>query len=207
MLIDVESYVASSDYSRHLTITRRIWSEPAITGIAGAYVFLSYLSLPVLLGVRSSRGFPARSALDGERERTFLMNITGCTENDYWRGGIKNRRVQRQASMLGRRHIEFSGMRLEYLDFIGAIVTLAPLEVRGRLAGPGHARLCRGYWHYMRHAMSLLNADIGDESTARDRCWDFINAHAASSSEGSRLYASLQAHHPWHVERAVRMLP
>jgi len=202
-----EAYVASPSYSYDLATTRRIWSEPAITGIAGVYVFLVYLSLPVLLDVRSGSGLPARSALDGERERAFLMNITGCTEDDRWCGGIRNRQVQRQASLLGRHHAGFRGMKPEYLDFVGAVVALAPLEVRARLEAPVDAGLRRSYWRYMSHAMLLMKADIGDEPTAWDRCLDFIDAHAGHSGEACRLYESLRSRHSWYVERTVPMLP
>jgi hypothetical protein len=206
-LDDVDSYASSTDFNDDLAITQHMWSEPTVTGTAGAYVFLLYLSLPVLLNVRSDSGQPARSSLDGDRERAFLMNITGCTESDHWRGGISNRRVQRQASLLGRRHVNFTGMRLEYLDFISTVVALAPLEVRAHLGAPVDVRLRSGYWRYMRHATSLLNAGIGDEVNAGDRCRDFIDTWATPSAEGSRMCVSLRAHHPWHVDRAVPMLP
>lgn len=205
--MDVESYVMSPSYSRDVDVTRRIWSEPAMAGTAGIYIFLLYLSLPVLLDVRSGSGMPARSALDGERERAFLMNVTGCTEDDSWRGGIRNHRVRRQASLLGRHHAGFSGMRPEYLDFIGTVIALAPLEVRKELRAPTYSQQRRNYWRYMSHATSLCRADIGDEPTARDRCQYFIDAFAAPSREGSRLYGSLQARHPWYVERASPLLP
>jgi hypothetical protein len=109
--------------------------------------------------------------------------------------------------MLGRNHARFSGMQPEYLDFIGTVIALAPLEVRTELQAPAYGQRRRRYWRYMSHATSLLSADIGDESTAQDRCRDFIDAYAAPSGEGSRLYASLQARHPWYVERAASMLP
>lgn len=204
---DIQPYVASSEYSYGLAATQLMWSRPKITATAGVYVFLFYLSVPVLLGVRSSTGLPARPALDGERERDFLMNITGCTKNDQLRGGISNLRVQRQARLLGHRHAKFNGMRPDYLDFIGTVVTLAPLEVRARLDSFTDPQLQGRYWRYMHRAMSLLCADIGDETGARDRCLAFIDAHAAASTEGSRLYASLQARHPRYVERAMCILP
>jgi hypothetical protein len=203
----IDSYVMSPGYSRDLAATRRVWSQPAVAGTAGAYIFLLYLCLPVLLEVRSASGMPARSALDGERERAFLMNITGCTEDDYWYGGIRNCQVRRQAGLLGRRHAGFSGMRPDFLDFIGVVTTLAPLEVQAEQQSPVQGRCRRSYWRYMSYATSLLSADIGDESTARDRCRSFVDAYAAPSGEGGRLYASLRSHHPRYVEQATSMLP
>jgi hypothetical protein len=207
VLADIESYVTSTGYFNDIAVTRQIWSQPAMAGTAGAYIFLLYLSLPILLDVRSGNGLPARSALDGERERAFLMNITGCTDHDRWRGGIRNQQVRRQANLLGSHHARFAGMRPEYLDFIGTVITMAPLEVQTKLPAIAHVQRRRSYWRYMNHAMSLLGADVGEESTARDRCLDFIDAYGAPSSEGSRLYASLDARHPSYVERAAAMLP
>jgi hypothetical protein len=205
--MNIQLYVASPDYPRDLAATQALWSSATITATAGAYVFLLYLSIPALLGVRSGSGLPARSALDGERERAFLMNITGCIKNDRCGGGIRNPRVQRQACLLGRRHATFSGMRSDYLDFIATAVTLAPLEARTGLAAPVDAELQRRYWRYMWYATSLLGADMADEPEARDRCLAFVDVHAAVSSEGSRLYASLQGRHPRYVERAIPLLP
>jgi hypothetical protein len=87
------------------------------------------------------------------------------------------------------------------------VVAFAPLEVREQLGAPVDAQFRSGYWRYMRHATSLLNASIGDEVTAGDRCRAFIDTWAAPSAEGGRMCVSLRAHHPWHVNRAVPMLP
>lgn len=135
------------------------------------------------------------------------MNITGCPENDLWDGGIKNRRVWRQASLLGSRHLGFGGMRPGYLDFIGTVITAAPFAVRAELRAPAWEQRRGDYWRYMGHAMSLLDADIGDEATAWSRCLDFTNAQAAPSAEGGRLYALLKARHSWYVAQAVPALP
>jgi hypothetical protein len=135
------------------------------------------------------------------------MNLTGCTENDLWTGGIRNRRVWRQASLLGRHHLGFGGMQSGYLDFIGIVISTAPFAVRAELRASGW-NLCRGdYWRYMGHAMSLLSAHIGDEATAQDHCLNFIEAHAAPSQEGSRLYKLLEARHPSYVGQAIPALP
>jgi hypothetical protein len=203
----IDSYTRSPGYTRDLAATQRIWSQPATAGTAGAYIFLLYLCLPILLDVRPASGVLARSALDGERERAFLMNLTGCTDDEHWRGGIRNPRVRRQADLLGRHHARFGGMRPGYLDFIGVATTLAPLEVRTEQRTPVQGRCRRNYWRYMSRATSLLSADIGDEASARDRCRSFVDAYAAPSGEGSRLYASLREHHPQYVAQAAPILP
>lgn len=205
--MDIQSYIATPDYAHDLSATQLVWSQPIITATAGAYVFLLYLAVPALLRVRSGNGLPARSALDGERERLFLMNMTGCITNDEWSGGIQNPRVQRAAYLLGVHHLQFRGMQPNYLNFIGTAVALAPLEVRTAFQIRVDAALRHKYWRYMSRAMSLLSADIGDEPSARDRCLAFIEAHAAPSDEGSRLYASLHSCHPRYTEEAILLLP
>jgi hypothetical protein len=204
---DTGRYVESSIYSGDLAATRAVWSDPVSAGIAGASIFLIYLSLPELLDVRSGNGLPARSALDGERERAFLLNLTGCAQDDRWADGIRNRRVWRQVSLLGRRHLGFGGMRPGYLDFIAMVISTAPFAVRAELRAPAWAPRRSGYWRYMSHAMSLLSANIGDAATARDRCLDFLETRAAPSEEGRRLYLSLAARHPWYVDKASSALP
>lgn len=135
------------------------------------------------------------------------MNLTGCSESGPWTGGIRNRRVWREASLLGRRHLRFGGMQPSYLDFIGIVICTAPFAVQAELREPAWEPHRTAYWRYMGHAMSLLSAHIGDQATAPDRCLDFIEAHAAPSEEGSRLYAQLEARHPWHVGQASLALP
>src|SRR6266496_5451246 len=37
---DIEPYLGSPGYPRDLAITRRVWSDPMVTGTAGVFVFL-----------------------------------------------------------------------------------------------------------------------------------------------------------------------
>ena len=72
---------------------------------------------------------PARSALDGEVERIFLLRLIDLTSQREWQGGIRNTRVQQMAKKLKHRHVQFDGMRPEYMNFIGAIIALSALRV------------------------------------------------------------------------------
>jgi hypothetical protein len=204
---NVRSYISSSVYDDDLAATRFVWELPTLVATAGAYIFLLYLSVPELLGVSPGNGRLARSVLDGENERVFLAKLTGMTRNAKRGDGIRDPRVRRQARLLGDRHASFGGMRPCYLDFIGTVTTLAPLEVRAELNAPVGTQRQDRYWRYMSNAMSLLRSSIGHEAGARDRSWAFIDAHAATSAIGSQMYAALRARHPRHVQLAVPMLP
>lgn len=203
---DIGAYLESSCYLEDLAATRSVWAEPLVVGTAGIFIFMTYLTVPALVAVRSGNGLPARSSLDGERERAFLLRLLGGTDEESWQGGIKNQRVQQHTVLLYRRHAKFSGMRPEYLSFMGSVIALAPLEARKSLRTPLCDRDRRRYWRYMTHAVSLLGAQIGSEAEARDRCLRFVRAHAAPSSEGSRLLESLRLLHPDYVERALPSL-
>jgi hypothetical protein len=205
-MTDAYCYIESPDYDTDLFATHLVWTRPLVLETAGTFVFLTYLSLPDLVAVRSSRGVPARSTLDGELERTFLLRLINLTKQSEWQGGIRNTRIRHMAEKLKQRHANFDGMRPEYINFIGAIIALSPLRVLqyGQQHVDGQDRA--GYWRYMTHALSLLGADVGAEDAAQAGCASFIEAHAAPSADGSMLFESLAQHHPRFVERAVPAL-
>lgn len=196
----------SSDYGRHLEATRRVWSAPMLVETAGVFIFLTYLTVPVLVSVRSASGAPARSALDGEREREFLLRLLGFTEKPRWQGGIRNTHVQRHATLLYEQHTAYFGMRSEYLDFMAAVIALAPLRVRELMDSPANELDRSGYWSYVSTAMSLFDSEIGSEPEARKMCLGFIDAYAGPSAEGRQLLTSLRTRHPEYVQRATPLL-
>jgi hypothetical protein len=205
-IADTYRYVDSPGYDTDLVATHLVWTSQLVLETAGTFVFLTYLSLPVLVAVRSGRGVPARSTLDGQAEQAFLLRLVDLTGQSAWQGGIKNARVQHMAEALYKRHVDFAGMQPEYMDFIGAIIALGPLRVLQRAQQYVHDQDRAGYWRYMKHALSLLGADIGSEEAAQDNCASFIEAHSAPSADGSILLESLVQHHPRFVERAVPAL-
>lgn len=205
-IADTYRYVESPDYHTDLFATQLVWARPLVLETAGTFVFLTYLSLPLLVAVRSSRGVPARSALDGELERIFLLRLLDLTGQSAWQGGIRNTRVQHMAKKLRQRHANFDGMRPEYMNFIGAIIAVGPLRVLqcGEQDLDDQVRV--KYWRYMTHALSLLGADVGTEGAAQAGCANFIEAHAAPSTDGGMLFESLIQHHPRFVEGALPAL-
>lgn len=204
--MDTYCYVESPDYEADLFATHLVWAAPMVLETAGTFVFLTYLSLPILVSVRSRRGVPARSALDGEVERIFLLRLIDLTSQREWQGGIRNTRVQQMAKKLKHRHVQFDGMRPEYMNFIGAIIALSALRVlqcdQQCVRDQDRVR----YWRYMVHALSLLGANVSTEEAAVAECAGFIEMHAAPSADGSMLFESLIQQHPRFVERAVPAL-
>lgn len=199
-------YVESCDYDIDLSATHLVWTRPLVLETAGTFVFLTYLSLPILVAVRSSRGVPARSTLDGQMERIFLLRLIDLTRQSAWQGGIRNTHVQHMAKKLNKQHADFDGMRPEYINFIAAIIALSPLRVLQCVQQHVDDQDRIRYWRYMTHALSLLGADVGTEEAAQDGCASFIEAHSAPSADGRILFESLIQHHPRFVERAVPAL-
>jgi hypothetical protein len=204
--MDINDYLTSSCYSRDLAATRRIWADPSVMATSGAFIFLMYLASPALVAVRSGTGRLARSALDGERERAFLMRILGLTEQKAWQGGVANMRVLRQVERLYEHHSHFAGMKQEYLDFMGAVIALAPLRVRMTTETAPEAKDRVRYWRYIRYASSVMGAGFDRESDAEECCRRFAELHSGTSAEGAQLLRSLTLQHPHYVTRAIPLL-
>lgn len=204
--VDIDSYRYSSSYSPDLAATCRVWGDPYILATSGAFVFLTYLASPTLIAARSGAGKPARSVLDGDRERAFLLRFLGLTESNSWQGGVANPRVLRQAQLLGKRHSQFIGMKQEYMNFMSAVIALAPLRVKGARRTPPTTRDRERYWRYISCASSAIGTSIGSESDAENSCRDFISGNSDTSAEGAELLRSLVQHHPDHVARAIPLL-
>jgi hypothetical protein len=202
----LSSYVGSANYCRDLDAVHVVWSPPTVLETAGTFVFLTYLTLPVLLAVRSARDSLARSVLDGERERRFLLRILGLDDDVAWRGGVENVRTRRAVESMSRYHQGFTGMRQEYLDFIAALIALSPLRVRERLASDPAADDRARYWRYISYALSMFGTQLGSEPVARGRCEAFTRAYARGSADGLELFVSLNEHHPRYVRLATPVL-
>lgn len=202
----LSSYLDSPDYAHDLDAVRWMWSLQTVLETAGTLVFLTYLTLPNLLAVRPPGGAYARSVLDGERERRFLLRVLGLDAGAAWRGGIENARTRRAISAISRLHNTFPGMRQEYLDFIAAVIALSPLRVRGRLGRPATEDERAKYWRYMSFALSLFGTSLDREGGTDGFCESFASAHARPSAEGRTLLVSLSLHHPRYVQLAIPSL-
>lgn len=199
-------HVGSGRFERDLQAARSAWSDPAVLGAAGAFIFLTYLTLPALVAVRSGSGAPARSFLDGRRERVTLRRLVGLDDAPKWDGGVRNGNVRQLAADLGDRHRRFVGMRVEYLDVMAAVIALAPLRVRTVLALTDAAADRIAYWRYMRHVVALIGAELAAEEVAVAMCQSFVDVHAGTCEDGRRMFAALNDRHPDHVAAAVLAL-
>ena len=202
----LSGYLDSPDYARDLDAVRLIWSQPTVLETSGAVVFLTYLTLPNLLAVRPPGGALARSVLDGERERRFLLRVLGLDASPAWRGGIENARARQAISAMSRHHRRFPGMRQEYLDFIAAVIALAPLRVRERLGIRAAEDERARYWRYMSSALSLFGTGLDSEGITDGFSESFASAHARPSADGRQLLISLNQHHSRYVRLAIPSL-
>jgi len=199
-------YIGSAGYHNDLEAARLAWSVPTVLETAGALVFLTYLSLPVLLAVRPPSGTLARSVLDGERERTFLLRVLGLDNDAAWSGGIQNARTRHLVTSMGRYHSRFRGIRPEYLDFIAATIALSPLRVRAQLGSCLPAADRTGYWRYISQVLSAFGACLETEKSASLFCDAFTSEHAQRSADGQELFLSLDQRHPRYVRLAIPSL-
>lgn len=202
----LRNYVTTPVYSADLAATRRIWSVPDVLATAGVFVFLTYLAVPDLLRVRRPDGRPSRSMLEGMQERAFLLRLIGLDQDPVWSGGIHNSRTRELAALLTRGHHNLEHMRQEFMDFISAIIALAPLRVYDHLPNEVSQGDRTGYWRYMSQAMSLFGTTLRTEAEESQWCAEFVNQHSRSSAEGQLLFRSLNERHPRYVRLALPTL-
>jgi hypothetical protein len=198
----VRSYCGSASYALDVAATRSVWLRQSVLPAAGTFVFLAYLTVPELLTVRPGHGGLARSALDGYRERAFLLRLLGLTAEPRWSGGIKNAKVQRHTALLAQRHSGFPGMKQEYMNYVAGTIALSPLAICAQFGEPVPGGDRSRYWRYIRHGMSLLGVSMRSEQAVMKDCRAFAGARAGPSVEGRRLLESLTRHHPSYVEMA-----
>jgi hypothetical protein len=204
---DLGMYLRSPDYERHAAAARQVWGDPDTMKTAGVAVFLAYLSVPTLNAVRSGRGRPARSILEGNRERAFLMRLLGLDlSNGGCSEGIKDAGTRRQCEALRRQHMAFSGMTLEYLSFMAIIIASAPLCVAEVYSTPHGAALQDEYWEYMRTAMALVGGHLGQRDDDLRRVDDYLARHCGLTPMTARSILALRARHPVHFARCLPTL-
>jgi hypothetical protein len=173
--------------------------------IAGAFVFLTYLTMPALTAVRGPEGLP-RSTLDGMAERTFLLRLLGLSAEPSWTGGIANPRVRRLAEAVAERHSGMPGMRQEYMDVIGSLIAVAPLRTRAELGRPPSPGEVPRYWRYMSAVLSLMGIQLRSSAGAEEKCQVFVEEHAEFSADGQAMISSFAQRHPRYVTSALPVL-
>jgi hypothetical protein len=201
-------YLHSADYAADPTAAQAIWSSSAVPETAGAFIFLTYLTLLTLTAVRTASGprCMAHSVLDGQAERLFLLRLLGLADDPAWGGGIRNQHVRKMAATVVGRHLGFSGMRHEYLDLIAALVALVPLRVRsywGYATGDGERAR---YWRYITHEMSLMHAQLAGEEQADQASVGFVKRTSGLIVDCEAMIRSFADRHPVHVRRALPIL-
>src|SRR2546421_12533877 len=114
MTVQLSAYLEGSDYQHDLKATNHIWAGTDILGTAGVFMFLSYLTIPLLTAVQPvaspSRVVSMKLGLESEREKRFLLRLLGLSQESGWAGGIRNIRVRDMAGELVRTPLRFAGV-------------------------------------------------------------------------------------------------
>lgn len=203
-------YINSNVYQRDLQATRHLWMRQGILGKAGMFIFLSYITIPLLLRVQPLEGL-ARSAtiklgLLREQEKHFWQRVLGLTDEANWEGGIANFKIRNMLSGLQQRHFRFAGMRQEYINFFAAIIALSPGRIYTNTNTPVDTWIQTAYWRYMTYTWEMLGVTLDTETTASQRCQDFIGLYTQPGTEGKRMFQTLQEIYPTYLQQAIPAL-
>jgi hypothetical protein len=203
-------YIESLDYQQDLLAVRTIWGEPGVLGIAGMFIFLSYITLPILTIAQPARG-PSRMTtmkigLANGREKSFLQRMLGLSAESTWQGGIRCPLVRDMVLRLHQGHLQLVGMQPEYMDYLSGIISLSILRVHAVQGIHIDADIRAHYWRYMQYACSLLGTDLGEELATQERCQSFIDKHTKLSLDGNVLLSSLQEAYPSYMEKSLPVL-
>jgi hypothetical protein len=203
-------YIESPGYQQDLLAVRRIWGEPECLGIAGMFIFLSYITLPILTIVQPARG-PARMStmkigLENGREKSFLQRMLGLSTESVWQGGIRCPVVRDMILSLHQGHLQLVGMRPEYMDYLSGIVSLSVLRVHAVQGNYIDISTRLSYWRYMQYACSLLGTNLDEELATQERCQEFIYKHTQLSLDGKILFSALQETYSSYVEKSLPVL-
>ena len=166
----LRNYVTTPVYSADLAATRRIWSVPDVLATAGVFVFLTYLAVPDLLRVRRA----GRSPVPVHAGRHAGTGLPPAAYRPGPGSGVERRYSQLAhqglAALLTRGHHNLEHMRQEFMDFISAIIALAPLRVYDHLPNEVSQGDRTGYWRYMSQAMSLFGTTLRTEAEESQWC-------------------------------------
>src|SRR5947209_180194 len=133
MSVPLLAYLEGSTYRQDLRATHHLWSGSGVLGTAGVFMFLSYLTIPLLTAVQPvaspSRVVSMKLGLESEREKRFLLRLLGISQESGWTGGIRNIRVREMVVHLARNHLQFAGMEHDYMTYFAGIIALSVLRV------------------------------------------------------------------------------
>jgi hypothetical protein len=199
-------YTSSPDYVGDLAAARAVWEPSRVLGGAGMFVFTTYATLPLLTSVGSVDGsgdaLMLRKVVGVRREKELLVRLLGIGDS----GGLVDPGVRRMLTELGDRHRRLRGMRAEYLDLFAGVIALAPLRVRATVGLTLDAALYDRYWRYMRHALGLLGAQLGERRAVSRSCARFVGRHTGAGPRTAAYLEHLYAAHPAHMRTCVAAL-
>jgi hypothetical protein len=145
-----------------------------------------------------------RAAVDGHREREFLETMLGLSRD--LPGGIRDPGVRDRADRLRHRHLDYPGMRPEYMAFVAGLLALSPLRVRDQQGVRAAVEDRDRYWRYITEVMLRLGAELGPIADVEQGCGAFVQVHAGESGDGRDLIAAFAARHARHVRQAIPAL-
>lgn len=189
-----EAYLSSPDYDADIAATASVWSGTGVLETAGTFVLLTYFTIPCLLAVQPAGAGSIRTAIDGHRERTFLEGLVGLGVTGV-PSGIARADVRAGLERLRTRHAGYAGMRAEYMDFVGALLAIAPLRTRALLGEPAEESAVRRYLRYMTHAMALLGIGLTDVSSLGRTAERFTVSSSGRSPLGDDLLRHYRERH------------
>jgi hypothetical protein len=210
MTVPLLAYLEGSNYQQDLRATHHIWSGSEVLGTAGVFMFLSYLTIPLLTAVQPvaspSRVVSMKLGLESEREKRFLLRLLGLSQESGWAGGIRNVRVRAMAGQLACHHRQFAGMEPGHMTYFAGIIALSALRVHAIRGSTVRADLLAGYWSYMQHALSLLGVTLTTPAEVERDCESFIGKYTSADVVGRLLFGALVEVYPQYVDNALPAL-
>src|SRR5437764_1327741 len=129
---ELNAYICSEEYEHDLAATRDLWLRKPALGAVGMFIFLSYTTIPRLIGVHpvafNDRVARMSAGLTNSREKKYLLDMFGLSR-DHCSNGIADPRVRYKIRELTARHRRFEGMRPEYMDYIASIIAVSVLRL------------------------------------------------------------------------------
>ena len=203
-------YIRSPSYQQDLLATSHVWLGEGILGKAGMFLFLTYITLPILFQVQplsgQTRSSTIKLGLLREQEKHFLQRTLGLSHESGWESGIANLRIRAMLSGLRRRHLQFVGMRQEYLHFFTNIIALAPSRIYSSKQTAIDQATFKAYWRYMAYASTLLGVSLGTELEALQSSQAFIDRYSQPDEEGRNMFYILRSMYPEYVQQAFPAL-
>jgi hypothetical protein len=157
-------FIGNNSSCRELFSAGTIWSSSEIFRLSAIFIYINQLVIPKIITVekQNSNRFDSYENMlkDLERTKYFLQCLVGLAKDVNLQGGIHNPKVIQMLARYGSVHWKFSGMENWMMNYMGYIITIAPLAVQK------NSRFSRDlinlYYNYMKRAWKIINVEIGD---------------------------------------------